>query len=93
MFVCVCVLGWRAEWRVKAEKGRRKRGVEVGHMQSQTNSLSFIVFPWAHTPAEEIRCQFKAGRLANLQVSCYKTWGSPQSTEDIFPPCLSFQIP
>lgn len=60
-------------------------------MQSQTNSLSFPVFPGAHTP--EIRCQFRAGQPANMQVSHYKTWGHLKALRIFFLPVLFFQFP
>ena len=45
--MCVCVRV--AEDDEKAETGEGKTGEEVGRMQSQTNSLSILVFPGART--------------------------------------------
>lgn len=42
--------------------------------------------------AEEIRCQFKAGQPANLQVSHYKTWGHLKTLR-IFSLPIVFLIP
>lgn len=61
-------------------------------MQSQTNSLPFRYSQGAHMQAEEIRCQFKAGQRANLQVSHYETWGHLKTLK-IFSLPILFLIP
>lgn len=85
--ICVCVRGGEVGWGElrKAEGiGRQRWGI--------CNPRQTACHSWysqgAHTQAEEIRCQFKTGQLAKLQVSHYKMRGHLKTQRIFFLPVL-----
>lgn len=82
----VCASSGRWNGMGWTEKGEQRWGI--------CNPRQTACHSWcsqgAHTQAEEIRCQFKAGQMAKLQVSHYKTWGHLKTLGIFFLPVLLF---
>lgn len=57
----------------KGEEGKREKRWGICNPRQTACHSWYSQGP--HTRAEEIRCQFRAGQVANLQVSHYKTRG------------------